>query len=56
MVEITEAEQNKEEDSLRDLWDNTMHTQPLNYMGPGRRREKETVGENTGGDYSQKLP
>ena len=45
MVEITTAEQSKEkrmkrnEDSLRDFWDNTH----LNYRGPRRRRERESV-------------
>ena len=50
MVEITEAEQNKEnimkkkksEDSLRDLEDNIEY-QHLNYRVPRRRREKERI-------------
>ena len=49
MVEFTLMEQNKEkrmkrnEDSLRDLWDNIKHS---NYRGPKRRGEKERVLEN----------
>ena len=45
MVEINEAEMKKEkgikrnEDNLRDLWDNVK--QPLNHRSPRRRREKE---------------
>ena len=35
----------RKEDSLRDLSDNIMHTQPLNYMGPRRGREKKRVGK-----------
>ena len=46
MVEITAAEQNTEkrtkrnEDSLRDLWDNIKHTNICIFRGPRRRREK----------------
>ena len=42
MVEITASEQNieKNEDSLRDLWDNIKHTNISHYRGPRRRREK----------------
>ena len=40
MVEVTVTE-HKNEDSLRDLWDNTKMHQHLNYRGPRRRREKE---------------
>ena len=49
MVEFTAAEQNKEkrmkrnEDSLRDLWDNIKH---LHYRGPRKRRERERTREN----------
>ena len=48
MVEITAAEQNKEkrmkrnEDSLRDLWDNIKRTNIcIIYRGPRRRRERQ---------------
>ena len=47
MVEITATEQNIEkrmkrnEDSLRDLWDNIKHTQHLHYRGPRKKRERE---------------
>ena len=47
MVEIIATEQNIEkrmkrnEDSLRDLWDNIEHTQHLHYRGPRRKRERE---------------
>ena len=47
MVEIIATEQNIEtrmkrnEDSLRDLWDNIKHTQHLHYRGPRRKRERE---------------
>ena len=47
MVEITATEQNiekrmkKNEDSLRDLWDNIKHTQHLHYRGPRKKRERE---------------
>ena len=46
MVEITATEQNIEkrmkrnEDSLRDLWDNIKHTKHSHYRGPRRRQEK----------------
>ena len=49
MVEIIATEQNIEkkmkrnEDSLRDLWDNIKHTQHSNYRPSRRRREKERV-------------
>ena len=43
----------RNEDSLRDLWDNTKMHQHLNYRGPRRRREKgpekifeEIIAEN----------
>ena len=48
MVEITAEEQDKEkrmkriEDNLRDLWDNTKHTN-IRIIGGPRRREKERV-------------
>ena len=47
MVEIIATEQNIEkrmkrnEDSLRDLWDNIKHTQHLQYRGPRKKRERE---------------
>ena len=47
MVETIATEQNIEtrmkrnEDSLRDLWDNIKHTQHLHYRGPRRKRERE---------------
>ena len=47
MVEIIATEQNIEkrmkrnEDSLRDLWDNIKHTQHLHYRGPREKRERE---------------
>ena len=47
MVEIIATEQNIEtrmkrnEDSLRDLWDNIKHTQHLHYRDPRRKRERE---------------
>ena len=47
MVEIIATEQNIEkkmkrnEDSLRDLWDNIKHTQHLHYRAPRRKRERE---------------
>ena len=47
MVEIIATEQNIEkrmkrnEDSLRDLWDNIKHTQHLHYRGPRKKRERE---------------
>ena len=46
MVEITAAEQNTEkrmkrdQDSLRDLWNNIKHTNICIFRGPRRRREK----------------
>ena len=47
MVEIIATEQNIEkrmkrnEDSLRDLWDNIKHTQHLHYRGPRKKIERE---------------
>ena len=47
MVEIIATEQNIEtrmkrnEDSLRDLWDNIKHTQHLHYRGPRRKSKRE---------------
>ena len=58
MVAITAAEQNKEksmernEDSLRDLWDNIKHTNIWIIGVP----EEEKGLKNIWGDYSQKLP
>ena len=52
MVEFTAAEENKEkrmkrnEDSLRDLWDNIKHNNHSHYRGPRRRRERERTREN----------
>ena len=52
IVEITTAEQNEEkrmkrnEDSLRDLWDNIKHNNHSHYRGPRRRRERERTREN----------
>ena len=49
MAEFTDAEQNKEkrmkrnEDSLRDLWDNIKNTNIHIYRGPRRRKEKESA-------------
>ena len=51
MVGFTAMEQNKEkrmkrnEDSLRDLWDNIKHKYS-HYRGPRRRRETERTREN----------
>ena len=51
-VEITTVEQNKEkrvkrnEDSLRDLWDNIKCTNIHIRGGPRRRRERERTREN----------
>ena len=51
MVEITAAEQNKEkrmkrnEDSLRDLWDNTKHTNSR-IKGVPEGEERERAWEN----------
>ena len=47
VVEITAMEQNNEktqrnEDSLRDFWDNVKH-QHSHYSGPRRRRETDSV-------------
>ena len=62
IVEFTAAEQNKgkrmkrNEDSLRDLWDNTKCNNIRIYRGPRRRRERERTREYIGRDYSQKLP
>ena len=47
MVEINEAERKKEkrikrnEDKLRDLWDNVKCPQHSNHRSPRRRRQKE---------------
>ena len=52
MVEFTAVEQTKEkrmkrnEDSLRDLWDNIKHKQHSHYRGPRRKRERERTQEN----------
>ena len=52
MVEFIAVEQNKEkrmkrnEDSLRDLWDNIKTQQRSHYRGPRRRRERERTQEN----------
>ena len=49
MVEFTAMEQNKEkrmkrnEDSLRDLWDNTKHTNIRIIGVPGEKEKKERV-------------
>ena len=51
MVEVTAAEQTKEkrmkrnEDSLRDLWDN-IKCNNIRIRGPRRRRERERTREN----------
>ena len=51
IVVFTAAEHNKEkrmkrnEDSLRDLWDNIKRNNS-NYRGPRRRRERERTQEN----------
>ena len=52
MVEFTAAEQNKEkrmkrnEDSLRDIWDNIKHNNICLIGVPRRRREREITREN----------
>jgi len=57
MVEITEAEQNKEkitkrsEDSLRDLWDNIKHN---NIRIKGSEKKKKNTKKYL--RYSQKVP
>ena len=43
------------EDPLRTLGQNQTH-QHLNYRGPRRRREKESVWDNLWRDYSWKFP
>ena len=51
MVEFTAAEENKEkrmkrnEDSLRDFWDNIKWNN-IHIIGPRRRRERERTREN----------
>ena len=61
IVEITTAEQNKEkrmkknEDSLRDLWDNIKHTN-IRIIGFPEEEEKEKGTEKIFEDYSWKLP
>ena len=56
-MEITTAEQNKEErmkrieDSLRDLWDNTKHTN-IRIIGVPEEEEKEKGTEKIFRDYS----
>ena len=61
MVECTAMEQNKEkrmkrnEDSLRDLWDNIKHNN-IRIIGVPEGEERERTRENIGRDYSRKLP
>ena len=62
MVEINEAERIKEkrikrnEDNLRDLWDN-VKCPNIRIIGvPEEEDKKESTCENTCGDNSQKLP
>ena len=56
-VEITATEKNKEkrmkriEDSLRDLWDNSKHTN-IHIIGVAERKERERARENIQKDYS----
>ena len=57
VVEITATEKNKEkrmkriEDSLRDLWDNSKHTN-IHIIGVAERKERERARENIQKDYS----
>ena len=58
MVEITEAEQEKKkkkrnEDSLRDLWDNIKH--PNIWIISVPEEKDERASENIWEDYSKKL-
>ena len=61
MVEINETERKKEkwikrnEENLRDLWDNVKRPNIRIIGGPKRRRQKERPWENTRGDSSWKL-
>ena len=61
MVEFTAAEQNKEkrmkrnEDSLKDLWDNIKRNK-LCIIGVPEGEEREKEPEKIFEDYSQKLP
>ena len=62
MVEFTAAEKKKEkrmkrnEDSLRDHWDNIKRNDIRIIRGLRRRRERERTRENIRRDYTQKLP
>ena len=61
MVEFTAVEQNKEkrmkrnEDSLRDLWDN-IKCNNICIIGVPEGEEREKVPKKTFGDYSRKFP
>ena len=61
MVEFTAAEQNKEkrmkrnEDSLKDLWDNIKRNK-LCIIGVPEGEEREKEPEKIFEDYGQKLP
>ena len=62
-VEITATEQQQQqkrmkrnEDHLRDVWDNIKCKQQSHYMGPRRRRERERAREQSGRNNSWKLP
>ena len=61
MVEFTATEQNKEkrmkrnEDSIRDIWDNIKRTN-ICIIGVPEGKEREKEPEKIFGDYSQKLP
>jgi len=52
MVEITAIEQGKEkrmkrtEDSLRDLWDNSINAPTFTFRSPRSRRQRERPSEN----------
>ena len=43
------------EDSLRDLWDNSKHTN-IHIIGVAERKERERARENIQKDYSWKFP
>ena len=62
LVANTAMEHNKEkrmkrnEDSLRDFWDNIKHTNICIIRGPRRRREREWRWESIWRDDSHKVP
>ena len=60
MVEMTTEEQNKHkmktiEDNLREIWDNTKHTNVQILGVSGRRRKKERAWQDIWKDYTWKL-